>query len=78
MFTVGAIIDRPQTTANQKTSDQWSPLQTNFGISFSLPIFVIMWLHRRAGLASAVTKGLSQSGGGSKPPPYKGETGDTT
>jgi len=31
MFTVGAIIDRPQTTANQKTGDQWSPLQTNFG-----------------------------------------------
>ena len=31
MFTVGAIIDRPQTTANQKTGDQWSPLQTNLG-----------------------------------------------
>ena len=31
MFTAGAIIDRPQTTAKQKTGDQWSPLQTNFG-----------------------------------------------
>jgi hypothetical protein len=27
---VGAIIDRPQTTA-KKTGDQWSPLQTDFG-----------------------------------------------
>ena len=24
-------MDRPQTTANQKWVDQWSPLQTNFG-----------------------------------------------
>ena len=31
MFTVGAIIDRPQATAKQKPGDQWSPLQTNFG-----------------------------------------------
>jgi len=29
-FFVGAIIDRPQTTA-KKTGDQWSPLQTDFG-----------------------------------------------
>ena len=29
MFTVGALIDRPQPSA--KTGDQWSPLQTNFG-----------------------------------------------
>ena len=28
---VGANCVRPQTTANQKTGDQWSPLQTNFG-----------------------------------------------
>ena len=31
MFTVEAIIDRPQTIAKQQTCDQWSPLQTNFG-----------------------------------------------
>ena len=30
-FFVGAIIDRPQTTAKQKTGNQWTPLQTNFG-----------------------------------------------
>ena len=29
-FFVGAIIDRPQTTA-KKTGDQWSHLQTDFG-----------------------------------------------
>ena len=28
---VGATSGRPQTTAKQKTGDQWSPLQTNFG-----------------------------------------------
>ena len=31
MFTLGAIIDRPQTTAKPKRVTQWSPLQTNFG-----------------------------------------------
>ena len=41
MFTVGAIIDHPQTTVNQKTGDQWSPLQTNFGrdIVFSADLY---------------------------------------
>ena len=42
MFTVGAIIDRPQTTAKQKTGDQKSPLQTNFGreLVFSAEFYV--------------------------------------
>ena len=54
MLTVGAIIDRPQTTAKQKTGDQSGrPYnQISAEILFSLPICVIMRVRRRAGACS--------------------------
>jgi hypothetical protein len=45
-FFAGAIIDRPQTTAKQKTGDQWSPVQIKIGrdvvfsADFICPLFL--------------------------------------
>ena len=53
MFTVGAIIDRPQTTAKPKRATNGRPYKRISAENlFSLPICVIMGLHRRAGACS--------------------------
>ena len=44
MFTVGAIIDRPQTTAKKRATNGRPYKQISAEISFSLPICVIMGL----------------------------------
>ena len=51
-FFVGAIIDRPQTTAKKRATNGRPYKQISAEILFSLPICVIMGLHRRAGACS--------------------------
>ena len=68
-FFVGAIIDRPQTTAKPKRATNGRPYkQISAERLFSLPICVIMGLHRRAGACSRRNLGY----GGTKAPHYKG------
>ena len=67
-FFVGAIIDRPQTTAKKRETNGRPYKQISAEILFSLPICVIMGLHRRAGACSRRNLGH----GGTKAPPYKG------
>ena len=48
MFTVGAIMDRPQTTAKPKRATNGRPYKQILAeILFSLPIFVIMVLTKK-------------------------------
>ena len=90
---VGAIIDRPQTTAKPKRATNGRPYkQISAEILFSLPICVIMGLHRRAGACSRRNERLeSKKAAGVNPRPtikgyglcpkhlyYKCETGDKT
>ena len=55
-MTVGAIIDRPQTTAKQKTGDQWSPLliayPTYFGGSKPPPYEKTQFTAKRDGFVA--------------------------
>ena len=44
MFTVGAIIDRPQTTVKKRATIDRPYKRISAGNLFSLPIYVIMWL----------------------------------
>ena len=73
MFTrhpVGANCVRPR-AFKERTYNQISAENLS-----SLPICVIMGIHRRAGLAPTATKGFVLDNGGTNAPPYKGETSD--
>jgi hypothetical protein len=73
MFTVGATIGRPQTTAKPKRATNGRPYKRiSAEMLFSLPICVIMGYIVGRGLAPAVMNALNLKCGGSKPPPYKG------
>ena len=67
-FFVGAIIDRPQTTAKKRATNGRPYKRISAENLFSLPICVIMGLHRRAGACSR----RNLDTGGTKAPPYKG------